>query len=287
MTHTLTPTRSAMVLSGVLSGFLLACLLTGGCSKRAHHSDQADRVDTSLVKFDQWMPGKPIRSDRVPLFSEIIDPVILFDASCVGCHGADGQFGPAPPLNDPLFLSIFSQEEMLTLLRQGRPGSLMPSFGREHRGGLSDEQRDALVAGVYRRWAVSEGLPTGTPPYQAATKGDAAAGREKFAIYCAECHGPQGAGGKHGRLNEPAFLSLVSDQLLRRIMITGRHDLGMPNFVGIGKQSSTGEVLTGQDISDIVALLGTWRTPPATASENQPESAALSGSAQRTPGENR
>ena len=31
-------------------------------------------------------------------------------------------------------------------------------------------------------------------------------------------------------MNEPDFLALVSDQALRRIIITGRPDLGMPNY---------------------------------------------------------
>src|SRR5262249_18215494 len=49
-----------------------------------------------------------------------------------------------------------------------------------------------------------------------------------FARACADGHGPDGKGTKKvdgtkkvGAINEPAFLALVSDQALRRIMITG------------------------------------------------------------------
>ena len=31
-------------------------------------------------------------------------------SNCAGCHGADGKLGPAPPLNDPLFLAIIPDD---------------------------------------------------------------------------------------------------------------------------------------------------------------------------------
>ena len=34
------------------------------------------------------------------------DFALLYATNCAGCHGADGRLGPAPPLNDPLFLAI-------------------------------------------------------------------------------------------------------------------------------------------------------------------------------------
>ena len=43
-----------------------------------------------------------------------------------------------------------------------------------------------------------------------------------------------------GDLNDKAFLALVSDEVLRRYIITGRHDLGMPNFAdSIGRDKAT------------------------------------------------
>ena len=44
-----------------------------------------------------------------------------------------------------------------------------------------------------------------------------------FARACAGCHGSQGQGGEHGgrpvgAINEPAFLALISDKALRRIV---------------------------------------------------------------------
>jgi mono/diheme cytochrome c family protein len=52
----------------------------------------------------------------------------LYARHCSGCHGADGKLGPAPPLNDPLFLKIVPERVLLDVIRAGRPGTPMPSF---------------------------------------------------------------------------------------------------------------------------------------------------------------
>ena len=48
---------------------------------------------------------------------------------------------------------------------------------------------------------------------------------------CAGCHGEQGRGGeKVGAINSPALLALLSDQILRRYIITGRPDPDRPDL---------------------------------------------------------
>jgi mono/diheme cytochrome c family protein len=255
-------------------GLLCGCLLATGCG---HETESAD---STLEKIDSWMPGKPYRSGRVRTFAEEDSSTIIYQTSCAGCHGDNGTLGPAPPINDPLFLSIFTNEQMLDLLAHGRPGSLMPSFAAVHRSGLTEQQRQILVSSIRDRWGQSESLPENPPPYLAKTTGTVAAGRQKFALYCAECHGNEGQGGEGGeggRINDPAFLALVSDQLMRRIMITGRVDLGMPDFVGIGARSEQAVPLSGQDISDIVALLQQWRTAPARQLQKEEQKQANAG----------
>src|SRR5262245_37222077 len=66
------------------SSFILSLLLLSGCD----------------------LPGKPKRADRPVAEDRILDFKVLYGRNCAGCHGADGKLGPAPPLNDPLFLSI-------------------------------------------------------------------------------------------------------------------------------------------------------------------------------------
>jgi hypothetical protein len=62
-----------------------------------------------------------------------------------------------------------------------------------------------------------------------------------------------------GALNDPAFLALISDQALRRLIITGRPDLGMPPFNGKAGRPPDFRALRSSDIDDLVALLRSWR----------------------------
>jgi cytochrome c oxidase cbb3-type subunit 3 len=209
------------------------------------------------------LPGKPkpedrpIRPDRVEKFSE------LFAANCAGCHGAEGKLGPAPPLNDPLFLKIVPDEELLMTISSGRQDTLMPAFARSHPGGtLTPNQVITLAEGLKKEWGKEVNLKGSIPDYSvsAAKAGDVAAGQKVYQTACALCHGKQGEGtAAAGAINRSAFLTLISDQALRRIVITGRPDLGMPNFAETAGRPEGFKPLTNQDVSDIMALLASWR----------------------------
>ena len=201
--------------------------------------------------------GRPIPADR------IVDFATLYGRNCAGCHGADGQFGPAPPLNDPLFLAIVPDDVLTMIVDEGRPGTPMPAFSRKHGGPLTDEQVRALAGGIKSRWSADRPGPS-APEYPIAeggAKGDAVRGRQVFARACASCHGEAGRGGedKVGPIHEPAFLSLISDQAIRRTVITGRRDLKMPDFAGKAGRSEDFKPLTPTDVADLVALLSGWR----------------------------
>jgi hypothetical protein len=68
-------------------------------------------------------------------------------------------------------------------------------------------------------------------------------------------------GGLVGAINDPAFLSLISDQALRRIAITGRPDLApsMPDFADDNSRPPNYQPLTSREITDLVAFLASWR----------------------------
>src|SRR5262252_6151177 len=85
------------------------------------------------------LPGKPTEADRPVPADQVKDFDVLYSTHCAGCHGADGKLGPAPPLNDPLFLAIVPDAELLRVITEGRSvtpvqKSPMPAFARE-RGG--------------------------------------------------------------------------------------------------------------------------------------------------------
>ena len=216
-------------------------------------------------------PGKPSPANRPVMPNQILDFNQLFATNCAGCHGATGRLGPAPPTNDPLFVSIIPNDELLRVIRNGRTGTPMPPFAHANGGSLTDAQVTVLAEGIKSHWKSNAPLD-GTPlPYALANsqgKQSMSGSRERGAVVyeraCAGCHGPNGTGGKRngatgGAINAPAFLALISDQALRRIIITGRPDLDMPTYAGKRGRPSDFQPLTSTEINDLVALLADWR----------------------------
>jgi mono/diheme cytochrome c family protein len=217
---------------------------------------------------DLALPGKPDPADRPKTPAEVTSFEHLFARNCSGCHGADGTLGPAPPLADPLFLAIISEDELVRVISDGRGGTPMPAFARKHQGNLTDEQIRIIAEGLKKHWKKDVPAAASAPEYAAKlaeqSSPDAVKrGAELFAKACADCHGADGEGTgpeeSPGRINDPALLSLMSNQGLRRIVITGRHDLGMPNYADDLGRAGDFKPLTSDDVSDLVALLASWR----------------------------
>ncbi|MGA2257605.1 MAG: c-type cytochrome [Thermoguttaceae bacterium] len=158
----------------------------------------------------------------------------MYGQNCAGCHGIDGEFGPAPPLNDPLFRAIVPEKELQGILIKGRKKALMPAFAKENGGMLTEAQIQLLVmeikgipykivkkdedeaakvevvpdaGGVSPKWGTPEIPAKGTPSYheQAGIPSGEEAGDERgthgvgrgavvFARACAACHGDHGQG---------------------------------------------------------------------------------------------
>jgi Cytochrome C oxidase, cbb3-type, subunit III len=92
------------------------------------------------------LPGAPKAGDRYVSPQSERSFNVLFAQNCVGCHGADGKLGPAPPLNDSLFLAVIPQTELQRVISEGRPGTLMPAFDKASGGPVGGGQ-GALGAG--------------------------------------------------------------------------------------------------------------------------------------------
>jgi mono/diheme cytochrome c family protein len=214
------------------------------------------------------LPGKPNPADRPVTPDQIVAFKPLYQVNCSGCHGADGNLGPAPPLNDETFLAIIPEAELLHVINDGRTGTPMPAFAQKSGGTLTDAQVKALVEGIKSSWKSATPPDEVSPAYQItktdnpqSASGSRGRGTEVYARACANCHGASGEGGDNGgAINDPAFLALISDQALRRIVITGRTDLGMPTFAEADGRSAEFHPLTSAEIDDLVALLADWRT---------------------------
>jgi cytochrome c oxidase cbb3-type subunit III len=242
-------------------------------------------------------PGRPNPADRPVPADQVLAFDTLYQTNCAGCHGADGKLGPAPPLNDPTFLAIVPDAELVRVITEGRAvtpaqKSPMPAFGLgkgapltaaqlkvwaelkeemhtdpKQLGPLTATQIKVLAQGLKQRWGAATPTARSVPPYLAPTRaggGNKEEGAHVFARACAGCHGSQGQGGKNGdrqvgAINHQAFLALISDQALRRYAITGRPDLGMPAFDGKAGRSPDFSPLTSAEVDDLVALLAYWR----------------------------
>ena len=92
--------------------------------------------------------------------------------------------------------------------------------------------------------------------------GVVASNAQVYSANCRSCHGPDGKGGpKAGSVVDPSYLSLVSNQYLRTIVIAGRPELGHPDW----KHAASGQPLTPAQVSDVVAWISSKRAAPLAA----------------------
>jgi len=212
------------------------------------------------------LPGKPRIEDRWTATTEVTDFSQLYALNCSGCHGADGRFGAARPLNDPIYLALVSDGALHAAIAQGVLGTTAPAFASRAGGSLTDKQIDVLVDGIKARWGAAENFKNvALPPYSlrdavaaGSGPGDPRRGAAAYETYCAQCHGKDGTGGPKGRSAiDPAYLALISDQGLRTAVIVGRIDLGMPDW----RAHIFDHPMSPQEISDVVAWLAAHRPP--------------------------
>lgn len=255
------------------------CSGTRESSARCDDSAEVSRLPLHVLALSLLLagctwPGKPDPAERPVPADKVMDFAALYQQNCSGCHGADGKMGPAPPLNDWLFLKIIPDSELLRVIQQGRRGTPMPAFSRSHGGSLTEAQVKVVAEGVKHHWDKSVAASNDkVPTYLTKGQGDAKRGEKVFARVCAMCHGDEGKGseseGRNLRINDPAFLGLISDQALRRIVITGRPDLGMPSMVEPSKDDHSFQPLTSGEVDDVVALLSSWAPKPRGAARGQ------------------
>lgn len=176
----------------------------------------------------------------------------LYEQKCEACHGVHGKGGVGVPLSLPAFLHSVSDDYLVTTIRHGRPGRVMPSFAS-----LSDAQVGAIVKHI-RSWA-----PESEKVFaDHAVKGDMAKGKALFANHCAGCHGEQGEGGQGTgvtfsrprdlpiiapALRNSGFLAAATDQMIKTTLMQGREGTPMISFLKQGLQE--------QDIDNVVAYV--------------------------------
>jgi len=191
---------------------------------------------TILLGACDWMPGRPTAPevDRGnPAAVHGFKP--LWATNCQGCHGETGQWGPARPLNDPLYQALVTDAWLTATIADGIDGTLMPPHAVRNGGWMTDAQITEVVDGMRDHWR-------GSPPAYASAspaiinvgppQGNAQRGLATFNTYCSPCHGQNGVGAMAGSPIDSSFLALASDQMLRATIVCGRPDVGMPDWQG-------------------------------------------------------
>jgi cytochrome c oxidase cbb3-type subunit III len=175
----------------------------------------------------------------------------LYKQNCSACHGEDGSGGPALDLANLKYLALVDDGSMRRWITSGMPGTQMPAFGESAGGVLTSQQIDVLIAGMRARWDHKDHDSADIPPYSSSIAGNVEHGQNIFQLNCSSCHQQE-----QQKNTDASYLSLVSDQSLRTIVIAGRSDLGHPDW----KQVTPGHPLTDQDVSDVVAYLRSLRS---------------------------
>ena len=202
--------------------------------------------------------GQPGKGSETLAPNEVLDFNTLYAENCSGCHGAEGRGGAAIALGDPVYLAIADNAVIRKVISNGVRGTAMPAFAESAGGMLTDKQIDVITSEIRSRWSRHGILDAASvPAYAAKSAGNVSQGEATYKIYCESCHGPGGRGGPKGSaVTDGSFLALVSDQGLRTVVITGRPELGAPDWRG----NVPGKAMTDQEVTDVVAWLASRRS---------------------------
>jgi cytochrome c oxidase cbb3-type subunit III len=197
--------------------------------------------------------GQPLKGSETLAPNEVLDFDTLYAENCSGCHGAEGRGGAAIALANPVYLAIADDAAMRKVIAKGVHGTAMPAFAESSGGMLTDKQIEVITTQIRSRWSRSGNLDTAnSPSYAPKSAGSVSQGKVAHKTYCASCHGQGGRGGPKGSsITDDSFLALVSDQGLRTIVITGRPELGAPDWRG----NVPGKPMSDQEVTDVVAWL--------------------------------
>lgn len=181
----------------------------------------------------------------------------LYNRYCAACHdlGRHGRYDKffnqfMPAVRGVSFIQLASNEFIEQTIRQGRPGTLMPSWG-EAAGGLSDAE-------IQRIREYLQSTPTApneqiSPEVIQAAQinalpvaGDSARGKAVFTRHCAGCH----LNGLAPIVFNPALLKNAPDGFIYATIAYGRRNTPMPGFLGPDQGG-----FRPQDIADAVMYL--------------------------------
>jgi mono/diheme cytochrome c family protein len=170
-------------------------------------------------------------------------------------------------LGNPEYQALVDDATLRKWISGGMPGTEMPAFAQSAGGMLTDAQINAIIAGMRKEWAKPNAFAGATPPaYSQGQGGNVQHGQQTYQARCASCHEKP----SRQQVTSATYLSLVSDQPLRTIIVAGRPDIGQPDWAHDNLKGASGAPLSTQDVTDIVTYLGSLRNPPAVSATPLP-----------------
>ncbi len=172
--------------------------------------------------------------------------LVVYAENCAACHGANGSGTMIAPAIDTVDLRATPQDELVQLVNDGVPGTLMAGWENI----LTADQIDSVVSLLYRwpdllqagvEFPEVEVMSIPTSPELIE------AGNKLFNIACKSCHGVDGYGSPMApALNNQIFLAETPDAAIYQITAGGVPGTLMPAW---------GNRLNDQDIQSLVAFL--------------------------------
>jgi len=198
------------------------------------------------------MPGKPAVTNLWKPPESNLDFRSLYMTNCIACHADQrGIISTSINLNNSVYLSLITPEKMYQTIADGVPGTAMPAFLEKNGGRLTEAQINVLVNGVYAWTSPRKTSPSSLPTYTAPS-GNVEHGATVFSTYCAGCHAESVKEKVEASIVGHSYLGLVSNQYLRTVIISGRPEIGHPNWKELSPMSD-------QDVSDVVAWMAEQR----------------------------
>jgi cytochrome c oxidase cbb3-type subunit 3 len=170
----------------------------------------------------------------------------IFKKNCTLCHGDNGEGSDGrPALNDKQLLDTTADDTIFSIISSGVPNTEMPAWNQAHGGPLTDEDVHNVVA-FLRAWQPTAPDLSGFIPI-----GDLTKGKRLYSTICSVCHGDEGQGANQiPALNDPVQLNQFDDTWYRDAITKGLPTKGMPTW---------GTVLSPQQVSDLIAVIDSWR----------------------------
>jgi putative heme-binding domain-containing protein len=191
------------------------------------------------------------RSAAVP--GAAVDGEELFSMTCSVCHGKGGTGSIGPALRG----AKFSRDYVASVMRTGRPGTMMSSFVSSFSAG----EINAIA-----QYVASLQAPTGPAPD--GLRGDPTNGEKIFfanVVYaCSHCHTFNSRGGKVGPDLTAKARSLTPRDLFQRIVVVPHRET-QPRYTTMRLTTNVGQIIegipSGED-KDVLHFYDTSSLPP-------------------------